>query len=82
MVGSWTIHGKAKCRWVLPQQVIVCHAGGTISGLCLSGAPPLPRASAIRAALLFGGAALRPDKEPQDRGTLTSARQTNRLIHT
>ncbi len=77
MVGSWKILGEAKCRWVPPQQVIACHAGGTTSGLCPSGALPPPRASAIRAALLFGGAALQPDKEPQDCGTLTSARQTD-----
>lgn len=82
MVGRWKIRGKAKCRWVPPQQAIACHAGGTASGLCPSRALPSPRASAIRAALLLSGAALQPDKGIQDCGALTPDRQTDRLIYT
>ena len=83
MVRSWKkMLGKAKCRWVPPQQVIACHTGGTTSGLCPSGALPPPRASAIRAALLLSGAALHPDKGLQNGcGALTPDRQMDRLTH-
>lgn len=81
MVRSWKILGEAKCRWVPPQQVIACHAGGTTSGLCPSGALPPPRASATRAALPLSGAALQPDRGLQDCGTLAPNGQTDRLVH-
>ena len=57
MITSWKILGEAKRRWVPTQQAIACHAGGTTSGLCPSGALPPPHASAIGAASCHSAAA-------------------------
>ena len=51
------ILGEAKRRWVPTQQAIACHAGGTTSGLCPSGALLPPHASAIGAASCLSAAA-------------------------
>ena len=51
MITSGKILGEAKRRWVPTQRrATACHAGGTTSGLCPSGALPPPCASAIGAA--------------------------------
>ena len=57
MIISWKILGEAKRRWVPTQEAIACHAGGTTSGLCPSGALPPPHASAIGAASCHSAAA-------------------------
>lgn len=58
--GNWKMLGEAKRRWGPIRQATACHADGTTSGLCPSGALPPPSASAIGAApcLFYSGAAL------------------------
>ena len=80
MITSSKIFGEAKRRWVPTQRrATACHAGGTTSGLCPSGALPPPHASAIGAASCPSAAArpsnltgaLRDEIRPSVRGTVS-----------
>ncbi len=64
MITCGKILGEAKRRWVPTQEDNASHVGGATSGLCPSGAIPLPHASAIGAASCFAAAA-RPSKSEQ-----------------